>query len=166
MSIGSDSLSVIIGLSPRVDGLRRNLRRRGFGNVGVATCVAGLRRELVSGGHRLVLSCMLLDEPTLCAHGEDLRRLQADAKGFDADWRSIGLVADPALMARAAALGCHCYLAEERRVASMLDRLVAHWWRGRTRHPGSMSIGPQAVWSRIAPAGGRFAEGSGFPGRW
>jgi hypothetical protein len=161
MHQGPDNLSVIIGLSPRVDDLRRRLRRRGFAHVGVATCVAGLRRELMTGGHHLVLSCVDLDEPTLAEHGPCLQTLQSDADGFDAAWRCVGLVRDPALMRRAASVGCHLYLSDERRVAAALDRLRMHW-TDRGKLPPKRSPAPRLRRRHIGGYDGRFKDRFGF----
>ncbi|MCZ6836930.1 MAG: hypothetical protein O7G85_14230 [Planctomycetota bacterium] len=137
-----DNLSVIIGASPRVERLRRRLVRGGVRNLGLATSLPGLRRELIGGDHELVVSCLLLDEPTLDNHRDELRCLLADAESFHATFRCIGLVPDAGRMDEAVELGCHLYVRDPGDVLGALDALNRHHSKpprcqvapGMTRH--------------------------------
>jgi len=120
----SDNLSVIIGASPRVEDLRRRLVRGGLCDLGVATSLPGLRRELHTSGRRLVVSCLLIDEHTIDRDSESLRCLLADAPMFAANFRCVGLVPNAGLIYEAARIGCHLYVRRPDEVLGALRALA------------------------------------------
>lgn len=124
-----DNLSVIIGASPRVQPLRRRLLRDGVRHLGVATSLTGLRRELHEDEHELIIGCLLLDESMVFDELDATVQLLADAEGFHAGFRCVGLVPDANLSPLVAALGCHCYVRRPEELAGVIHGLARHWVR-------------------------------------
>lgn len=110
MEASGDHLAIVIGASPTAEELRQFLVAQGAPHVGVASHLRGLRRSLFFGRPEMTAVCVALDRATIDRHGEALRTLVADFKGFPSPINTIGLVPPSMMMSRVVHMGCDMYV--------------------------------------------------------
>lgn len=103
-------IAVVVSANPARDVLRRRLLDAGIAPAGITTSIRGLRRSLMLGEFERVTICVTLDVETLTRHGEALRTLLRDQRGFATTLTAIGITGRQPLSADAASIGCTIYL--------------------------------------------------------
>ncbi len=105
-----DHLAVVISATEASDQLRSKLLEAGIAPAAVTTSLRGLRRLLVLGEVQRTTLCITLDQSTLQRHGDALRMLLQDQRGFATVLTAIGITGREPLTATAASLGCSVYI--------------------------------------------------------